>query len=537
MGQKSSESNKKSNKNILAQTNASINKDEVKLLFDSLLDEGRTTLELNHLINQLKKNGILQDDPRLKSFFSKLESHSPDKNEINIDIFRDTTKECFSLMKDALSGELVLPNFDKFTKELEVIFGKVKKNTGGKVADYIPQLKKVPAEKFGVSVCTIDGQRWSMGDSKEFFSIQSACKPLNYCLAVEEHGEEKVHQHVGSEPSGHSFNEITLDPLKRPHNPMINAGAIMTSSLVRPDLCPADRFEHVLKYWTKICGGLEPRFNNSVYLSELGTADRNFALAYFMKEHGTFPEGTSLQETLEFYFQCCSIDITAEHVAVAASTMALSGLCPLTGEKVFKSNTLKNTLALMSTCGMYDYSGEFFFKVGFPAKSGVGGGLLIVIPNVMGICVWSPALDQNGNSVRGIDFCKEIVKKYAFHNYDSLAREDSKKSDPRKNINEKKNDLTVGLINAAYSGDIEAIQRYLIKGVDINLGDYDGRTALHLASAEGHENCVKYLLSQGAKVDVTDRWGSMPSVDAKNSGHPEIVDILKKWKSPKKIIN
>ena len=511
--------------------------DEVQLLFNSLTRDNENSIDVSFLQENLTKNGILRDDPRLKSFFTNLKSYYNNKTILELEEFRETTKECFSIMRNALSGELVIPNFEKFTEELKDIFKKVKKNKNGKVADYIPQLKKVPADKFGISVCTIDGQRWSAGDSEEFFSIQSACKPLNYCLAVEEHGEEKVHQHVGSEPSGHSFNEITLDPKKRPHNPMINAGAIMTSSLVKPDLCPADRFEYVLKNWTKICGGSEPRFNNSVYLSELGTADRNFALAYFMKEHGTFPKGTDLQETLEFYFQCCSIDLTAEQVAVAASTMALSGLCPLTGEKVFKSNTLKNTLALMSTCGMYDYSGEFFFKVGFPAKSGVGGGLLIVIPNVMGICVWSPALDQNGNSVRGIDFCKELVNKYALHNYDSLAREDSKKTDPRKNLNELKTEYTTNLISAAHKGDLEEIRRYLIKGVDINQGDYDGRTALHLASAEGHTNCVRLLLSKGAKADQTDRWGSEPIVDAKNSGHHEIVKILESYQKEKKVLN
>ena len=499
-------------------------------LFRTISGNSSKTMSVKLLQSELRKNGILPNDPRIKSLSEYL-SQTPGVDEhITLEQFKSATKECYSIIKKALSGEFVIPDFEKFTDELKTIFDEVKNNKDGAVADYIPQLKKVSAEKFGVSICTIDGQRWSHGDSQDFFSIQSACKPLNYCLALEENGEEKVHQHVGSEPSGHSFNEITLDPKKRPHNPMINAGAIMTSSLVRPDLCPADRFEYVLNNWTKICGGSEPRFNNSVYLSELGTADRNFALAYFMKEHGTFPKGADLQETLEFYFQCCSIDLTADQVAVAASTMALNGMCPLTGEKIFNANTLKNVLALMSTCGMYDYSGEFFFKVGFPAKSGVGGGLLIVIPNVMGICVWSPALDENGNSVRGIDFCQKLVKKYAFHNYDSLARSDSKKSDPRKKEAEESSNNIVSLIYASYHGDLEAIKRYLIKGVDINQGDYDGRTALHLASAEGHENCVNFLLANGANIHSKDRWGATPLDDAKKSGNKNILSELKKIK-------
>lgn len=503
---------------------------DAEKLFKAISGSNTKEMSVKTLLSELKKNGIIQSDPRIKSFSNYLENKLENGDHITLEQFKLATKECFSIIKRALSGEFVIPDFEKFTNDLKSIFDEVKNNKDGAVADYIPQLKKVSAEKFGVSICTIDGQRWSHGDTQDFFSIQSACKPLNYCLALEENGEEKVHKHVGSEPSGHSFNEITLDPKKRPHNPMINAGAIMTSSLVRPDLCPADRFEYVLNNWTKICGGSEPRFNNSVYLSELGTADRNFALAYFMKEHGTFPKGADLQETLEFYFQCCSIDLTAEQVAVAASTMALNGMCPLTGEKVFNANTLKNVLALMSTCGMYDYSGEFFFKVGFPAKSGVGGGLLIVIPNVMGICVWSPALDKNGNSVRGIDFCQKLVEKYAFHNYDSLARSDSKKNDPRKKEAEESTNNIINLIYASYRGDLEAIKRYIIKGVDINQGDYDGRTALHLAAAEGHENCVSFLITNGANARAKDRWGATPLDDAKKAGNDNILSELKKIK-------
>ena len=163
----------------------------------------------------------------------------------------------------------------------------------------------------------------------------------------------------------------------------------------------ADRFDYVLQRWGQAAGGTMPGFSNPTYLSERKTADRNFALGYFMREKGAFPEGTDLVETLEFYFQCCSLELTAEAMSVVAATLANGGVCPLTGERVFQSGTVRKCLSLMSSCGMYDFSGEWAFRVGLPAKSGVSGVIMIVVPNVMGLVCWSPRLDENGNSVRG----------------------------------------------------------------------------------------------------------------------------------------
>ena len=144
-----------------------------------------------------------------------------------------------------------------------------------------------------------------------------------------------------------------------PHNPLINSGAIMSCALLKPELDMSDRFDHVLKTWEDLSGGIKPSFNNSVYLSERKTADRNFALAYFMSESDAFPENTNLVETLEFYFQCCSIEVTASAMANAASTLANGGMQPQTGQQIFDPNTVKNCLSLMNSCGMYDFSGEF----------------------------------------------------------------------------------------------------------------------------------------------------------------------------------
>jgi glutaminase len=330
-----------------------------------------------------------------------------------------------------MTSDLIIPDFEDFCRDIEAIYSMTLPNKSGEVATYIPQLAHVNPEQYGVSICTIDGQRFSLGDAQTYFCIQSNCKPINYCLVQQEHGEEKVHQHIGKEPSGHGFNMLTLNAQNLPHNPLINAGAIMACALLKAHLPNSDRFDYVMEVWKALCGGvITPRFNNAVYLSEKNTADRNFALGYFMREKKAFPPGVHLHEVLEFYFQCCSIEMTTEAMAVVASTLANAGICPLTNEHIFDPNAVKNCLSLMSSCGMYDFSGEFAFTVGLPAKSGISGVIIVVVPNVMGISIWSPRLDPLGNSVRGLEFCKELIKRFNFHKYDSLIRETNKK-DPR----------------------------------------------------------------------------------------------------------
>ena len=164
-------------------------------------------------------------------------------------------------------------------------YEKCKKETSGKMADYIPQLAKQNPKHFGLSVCTISGQRINIGDTKIQFCVQSCCKPLNYCLALEEHDKEYVHKHVGREPSGSEFNALKLNTRGLPHNPLINSGAIMTCSLIQNSKPASDRFDYVTDMWEKMAGNFELGYSNSVYLSERMSADRNFALAYFMNEN------------------------------------------------------------------------------------------------------------------------------------------------------------------------------------------------------------------------------------------------------------
>jgi glutaminase len=484
---------------------------------------GRHSLRV--LPEALARVGLTADDPRLSAAMARLSAHGNaatlDANQM-LDVMRPNV----TLIERALRGNLVIPDFEEFCGEVRGMYNAAAKNEAGKVADYIPQLARVPAEHFGLALCTIDGQRFALGDTQVDFSVQSCTKPINYCIALEELGEDRFHRTVGREPSGRGFNELTLNKDNKPHNPMINAGAIATCALIRSGVPIADRFDYVMSQWARLAGDRKAGFSNAVYLSERQTADRNFALGYFMKEKGVFPEGVDLIETLEFYFQCCSIESNCEKMSLIAATLANGGICPTTGERVLSPSTVRSCLSLMYSCGMYDFSGEFAFTIGLPSKSGVSGALMVVVPNTMGFCTWSPRLDSLGNSVRGIDFCKRLIERFNFHNYDNLVGSVGNKKDPRRRRADLTAESVTALCWAASQGDLLGLQSLVARGIEINVADYDGRTALHLAASEGHLHVVEALIGLRAEISPVDRWGNSPLDDAMRGGHAAVVASL-----------
>ncbi len=494
-------------------------------LFDALLLVGEERVRASEIRRVLDETGLRCDDPRLRGITTTMALLSSDASFDRAE-FIDLVRPSLLMLEAAVSRKLVIPAFPEFRDEVCALFEQAKQDTSGSVAAYIPQLKRVEPEQFGLAICTIDGQRISAGDAERPFCVQSVSKPFNYCFALEELGEAVVHTHMGCEPSGVSFNELALNSRGRPHNPMINAGGIMSSALIKQNETIADRFDHVARMWSRLAGGHKPGFSNATYLSERATADRNFALGYSMRERGAFPDGGNLIENLEFYFQCCSLEMTTDVLSVVGATLANGGRCPLTGEQVLKQTTVQSCLSLMLSCGMYDYSGEWAFRIGLPAKSGVSGVVLTVIPNVMGICTWSPRLDAQGNSVRGINFCRRLVERFNFHVYDGLGDGACPKSDPRRDGDEDTRTLLIDMCWAASEGDCEGLRRLILRGGDPNASDYDGRTPLHLAACEGRTDAVALLLKLGATPGAKDRWGNTPREDAQRAGHEDVVALL-----------
>jgi glutaminase len=488
-----------------------MSKSNVNPVFKSLDERGEGAVTRTAIMERLAKSGIALSDARLSRFRKKLEAHRSDK--FGPGAFEKLLRNNGSLFERVVKSTLIVPDFYSFRTEIKSIYESVIGLRDGKVADYIPQLARISEDKFAVAICTIDGQRFEIGDVDDWFTLQSSCKPVLYSAALEEHGENKVHGHVGREPSGLSFNELTLNKRGLPHNPMINAGAIMSSSLMRRDLPMADRLDILSDVFAAAMGDRPPRFNNAVFHSEKETADRNFALAHHMRERGAFPDDTDIRSTLDYYFSACSLEVTASSMSMMGATFANGGVCPTTGERVFAEETVKNTLSMMYSCGMYDYSGEFAFSVGIPAKSSVSGVVFAVVPNLLGISVWSPRLDECGNSVRGVEFLKRLVDRFCFHNYDSLV--DSKKLDPRRIAHETESNVIYQAIHAASVGDIDELKRLVAHGHDLDIADYDGRTPLHLAAAEGQQEAIEYLLAQGVSKDPRDRWGNTPFEEEK----------------------
>uniref|UniRef100_A0A8K9XUV0 glutaminase n=1 Tax=Oncorhynchus mykiss TaxID=8022 RepID=A0A8K9XUV0_ONCMY len=454
---------------------------------------GAEKIPAHKFTTALKATGLRTGDPRLKECMENLKVIMKTTSDGNLDrhLFKKCVQSNIVLLTQAFRKKFVIPDFVSFASEIDALYENAKNLGGGQVADYIPQLARFSPDLWAVSICTVDGQRHTAGDTKVPFCLQSCVKPLKYAIAVNDHGTEYVHRFIGKEPSGLRFNKLFLNE-------------------------EGERNEYV-------------GFSNATFQSERESGDRNFAIGYYLKEKKCFPEGTDMTSILDLYFQLCSIEVTCESASVMAATLANGGFCPITGERVLGPEAVRNTLSLMHSCGMYDFSGQFAFHVGLPAKSGVAGGILLVVPNVMGIMCWSPPLDKLGNSVRGIQFCTDLVSLCNFHNYDNL-KHFVKKLDPRREGGDQRVKSVINLLFAAYTGDVSALRRFALSSMDMEQRDYDSRTALHVAAAEGHVEVVKFLL-EACRVNPVpkDRWGNTPMEEAVHFGHHDVVTMLQDY--------
>lgn len=282
----------------------------------------------------------------------------------------------------------------------------------GKVADYIPELSKADPRKFGIAIATVDGHVYEVGDTRHGFTIQSVSKPLVYGAALEDRGTAGVMRAIGVEPSGEAFNSISLEPgTGRPLNPMINAGAIAAAGLVA-GATPEARLARVLGVISAYAGrplGID----EAVFASERDTGHRNRAIGHLLRNYGIL-DGDP-EPALDLYFRQCSVLLDCRDLALAAATLANGGVNPVTGQRAVAAEHLRAILSVMTTCGVYDFTGEWVYRVGMPAKSGVGGGIMAVLPGQLGIAVYSPALDERGNSVRGVKVFEALSAELGLH--------------------------------------------------------------------------------------------------------------------------
>lgn len=530
---------RKAQKTFLDETNARL------APFWNMVSDGNETVEAHRVMNVFEQAGftnrIKPKDPRISNTMRILNRAVQENRAIDRIEFENLISHCVVLFSNAVSKSTTIPDFEEFSKDITRIYEEVRDMPhGGNVADYIPELADVDPDAFAVSVCTIDGQRLSLGDHEEKFCVQSTSKAISYLMALEEYGSTELHDRVWFEPSGQAFNDLALRKFlggrRRPHNPMINAGAIMCCAHIRPGLPNSKRFSNVMRVYEKLCG-TPVSFNNAVFLSEKETAHRNRCLAHMMMEHNCFPSGTNLEDTLDFYFQTCSIEMTPDDMAVLGATLANSGLNPLhpESERVFKQEHIKHCLSLMLSCGMYDFSGEWAFQVGVPAKSGVSGNILMVLPNKMAFSIWSPPLDVLGNSYKGIEFAKKLLQVFNFHHLETNLQFEaddsliSVKKNPMKKRLQVKSNLITDLNFAAAAGDTNELRRLEALGVDLFIGDYDSRTALHLACSEGHKGTAAFLIQKVKNMGqllVKDRWGNTPLEDAVRGGQSDIIELF-----------
>ncbi len=308
------------------------------------------------------------------------------------------------------------PKASNVDQILADVYARSRQDEAGALADYIPELAKVPPNSFGIAVATTKGKIHTIGDADVPFTIQSTSKALTYCMALELCGREHVLAHVGVEPSGDPFNAIEFSPVtRRPFNPMVNAGAIAVSGLLRDALGPDAAFDVLLEKFSE-AAGRKLELNEDVYRSEALTGHRNRAIAHLLLSAGALKE--PVEPALDLYFKQCSIMVTAADLAIIGATIANLGVQPVTGNHVFDLDCVRDTQSVMFSCGMYDFSGGWTYEVGIPAKSGVGGGIMGVVNRQLGIGTYSPRLDRNGNSVRGIASFKLMSNVLGLHAFD-----------------------------------------------------------------------------------------------------------------------
>jgi glutaminase len=317
----------------------------------------------------------------------------------------------FIISAQCFAAELIFPNDIKQT--LTQVYQKYKDTKGGKNAEYIPELAKVNPALFGIAIVTANGDITSIGDADVPFAIESISKPLVYALALQDNGEKIIKDKVGLNATGYPFNSVIAIEERPNHlqNPLVNAGAIQVTSFIKGKNS-SEKWQRVIDFIKTLSDG-KPYLGAAVYQSEMATNQHNRAIAELLNSYGMM--ASDPLDAVDRYTKACSIMVTARQLALMGATLANKGINPLTHQQVIPPQYVQDVLSEMVINGLYENSGDWFFTVGIPAKSGVGGGILAVVPNKMAIVVFSPPLDDAGNSVRAQQVIKDLSQRWNLH--------------------------------------------------------------------------------------------------------------------------
>ena len=320
---------------------------------------------------------------------------------------------CISIPLSAQSRSPVAPRDEQVKAAVNEAYTMFKSDTSGKNADYIPYLAHVDSKLFGIAVITTDNRVFTLGDVGYSFSIQSISKVFTLALAMEEFGPDKVFERVGSEPTGRPFNSVSavVDMPTHTGNPLVNAGAIATTSLISGSDANA-KWNKILEFYGKAAGE-KLSLIDEVYKSEAATNQGNRALAALLLKYDRIYSDPL--EAVDIYTKQCSVGVNVKQLALMGATLANDGVNPVTGERVINSDDIPHILATMAMAGLYDGSGGWAWHVGLPAKSGVGGGILAVVPGKGAIAVFAPPLDEAGNSVKAQKVISYVAQKLAIN--------------------------------------------------------------------------------------------------------------------------
>lgn len=302
----------------------------------------------------------------------------------------------------------------RIDERLEALYRRHLPMEDREVESYDPPEMERERDLFAVSIATVDdGTLYHAGDSDYAFPLQSISKVFTYGLALEDNGRERVLERIGVEPSGDAYNSITFDKRNnRPHNPMVNAGALVATDLVA-GRDTGEQLERILEKYRLYAGNPDLQVDESLLDPQARSTDRNRAISYLMRSFGMISD--DIEENLLLYGRQCSVRVNSNELALMAATLANGGVNPKTGEQALQREYTRDVLSVMHTCGMYDAAGQWAYSVGLPAKSGVSGGILVVVPGKLGLGVFSPGLDAYGNSVRGVKVCQEISENLGLH--------------------------------------------------------------------------------------------------------------------------